>query len=113
MTDDPLLDALDLVLQVGRENVVTWMAVMTRAEEVRRQRRLGVPYTEMDLPDGVRLVDGLADNQRRLSEALTRLRDASILSLREEGVALAEIARRFGVSRQWVSRLLAELSAQP
>lgn len=100
---------MDKVLAVGRTNVRLWMDVMDRVEHVRVQRASGVPYTRMDLPEGPRLIDALALIQQGLAEASTDLRDASILMLRDSGASLAEIARQFGVSRQWVSRLIAEL----
>lgn len=106
---DPILDALEQVVAVGRANVTSWMEVMERVELVRKERSRGVPYTSMDLPDGPRLVDALAHNLQNLNAAATLLRNASIQALHAEGLSLAEIARRFGVSRQWVSRLLAGL----
>jgi DNA-binding NarL/FixJ family response regulator len=108
---DPVMAALDRVTAVGRDNVTSWMVVMERVEQIRRLRADGIPYTAMQLPEGTRLVDALDDNQQRLQEATTALRNASILQLRAEGLTSAEIARRFGVSRQWVSRLLADLTA--
>lgn len=107
---DPVLAALEGVLAVGRTNVASWMTVMERVERIRALRLEGRPYTEMELPTDVRLVDALADNQRRLGDATTVLRDALLVQLRAEGLAASEIARLLGVSRQWISRLLADLA---
>lgn len=113
-SDDPVLDALDQILGVGRANVTSWMLIMDRIERIRKLRHEGVQYAQMTLGDETRLIDELADNHRRLSEAIAQLRNASIVELRDEGMSVAEIARGFGVSRQWVSRLLGELTgAQP
>ena len=100
--------AMEQVIAVGRRNVRLWMDVMDRVERVRDLHRAGVPYTQMDL-EGTRLIDALALMQQGLGDATTGLRDASIVVLRDSGMSLAEIARLFGVSRQWVSRLTAEL----
>jgi hypothetical protein len=109
---DPVMDALEQLCAVGRSNVSEWMLVMDRVEQVRRQRTTGADYREIELPEGTRLIDALAANHRRLTEATTLLRNVSILELHREGISTAEIARRFGVSRQWVSKLLGDLQAQ-
>ena len=110
-SEDPVLDALDGILGVGRANITSWMLIMDRIERIRKLRNEGIPYSQMKLGDETRLIDELGDNHRRLTEATARLRDASILELRGEGLSVADIARSFGVSRQWVSRLLHELTA--
>jgi len=109
---DPVLEALDDVVAAARANVVTWMGVMERAEQVRELRRQGLRYRDMQVDAGVPIVEALSNAQERLNAAAGRFRRATVTTLHEEGMTAAEIARIFGVSRQRVSSLLDEGSEQ-
>ena len=108
MNDDPILDALLELVAVGRANISAWIGVMNRVEEVRELRRQGVPYSEMELRTGESIIAAISDNQERLTSAAAKFRRASARQLREEGMAVADIARSFGVSRQRVAALLVD-----
>ena len=108
MDDDPILDALLELVAVGRANISAWIGVMNRVEEVRELRRQGVSYSEMELREGESIIAAISDNQERLTSAAARFRRASARQLREEGMAVADIARAFGVSRQRVAALLVD-----
>src|SRR5438445_7227644 len=87
-SDDPVLDALDLILGVGRANITSWMLIMERIGRIRKLRSEGVPYTQMSLGDDTRLIDELTENHRRITEASAQLRNASIVELRDEGLSI-------------------------
>lgn len=108
MDDDPILDALLELVAVGRANIAEWINVMNRVEEVRELRRQGVPYSAMELREGESIIAAISDNQERLTNAAARFRRASARQLRDEGMAVADIARSFGVSRQRVAALLSD-----
>ena len=108
MDDDPILEALGELVAVGRDNMVAWLGVMARVEQVRELRQQAVPYRDMSLSEGISIIGAIRDNQERLTEAAARFRRASARQLREEGMSVAEIARAFGVSRQRVAALLSD-----
>lgn len=104
---DPVLDAMDGVLSAARENIVAWVGVMERVESIREQRRLGVPYTSMEIGSTApHIMDTVARNQERLGGAAATLRRALAHALFAEGMSHADIGRIFGVSRQRVGMLL-------
>lgn len=106
--DDPVLEALDELVEVGRSNVVAWMGVMARVDEVRALRSQGIAYTDMSLAEGVSIIEAVGTNQERLTAAAARFRRVSVKQLHDDGMAPAAIARAFGVSRQRVAALLSE-----
>jgi hypothetical protein len=106
-TTDPVLDAIDGLLTVARDNMAAWMGVMERAELIRSARRRGVAYTTMQLDSPTApIIDAVSRNQERLTIAAAQLRRTLARALVEEGMSHAEIARLFGVSRQRVGILL-------
>jgi hypothetical protein len=110
---DETMAALDELVAVGRENVVAWMGLMQRVEQIRALRQQGVSYRAMELPEGPRLIDSLTANLDRLSRIAVRVRLASMRDLRREGMSIADIARAFGISRQRASLLLSEPEDRP
>jgi hypothetical protein len=104
---DAVLDSIDGLLAAARENIVAWVGVMERAEQIREQRRSGVPYTEMQISSTTPpIIDAVSRNQERLGAAAAALRRALAHALNAEGMSHADIARAFGVSRQRVGMLL-------
>lgn len=104
---DAVLEAIDGLLAAARENIVAWVGVMERAEAIREQRRLGVPYTEMRITSETPpLIDAVSRNQERLGTAAAALRRAVAHMLFDAGMSHADIGRIFGVSRQRVGMLL-------
>ena len=101
--------ALDELVTVARENIVAWVGVMERVEQIREQRRGGLRYTEMPGPThGPSIIDAVSRNQERLTAVAARFRRALARALVGEGLSYAEIARLFGVTRQRVGNLLRE-----
>ena len=109
--DDPLLEALDELVAAGRQNVIDWMALMTRADQVRDARRRGVDYVDMQLP-GLSVIDAVTGNQERLAGAAARFRRVAARELHRSGLSVATIARNFGVTRQRVAALLSDSAPQ-
>jgi hypothetical protein len=104
---DPVLDALDGLLAVARENIVSWVGVMERAEAIREQRRLGLDYSRMQIESTTpSIIDAVSRNQERLGVAAATLRRTLAHTLVDEGMSHADVARLFGVSRQRVGMLL-------
>jgi len=112
VADDPVLEALDELVAVGRANVVAWMGVMERVAEVREMRLQGISYRNMSLSEGMSVVEAVAANQERLTAAGAKFRRAAVRQLQAEGLGAAAIARAFGVSRQRVASLLADEHAE-
>jgi predicted XRE-type DNA-binding protein len=109
--EDAVLQALDELMAAARHNIVAWVTVMERVEQIRAQRAAGVPYTEIEVPDGSpRIIDAVTENQERLSAAAAQFRRAAARQMQQEGLTAAEIARVFGVTRQRVSALLHDSS---
>jgi predicted XRE-type DNA-binding protein len=105
--DDAVLLALDELLVVARANIVSWVGVMERIEQIRSSRREGVRYRDMELDEGSRpVIATVSDNQERLSAVAAQFRRALAEQLHAEGMSSADIARAFGVSRQRISNLL-------
>lgn len=104
---DEVLGALDELLAVARENIVAWVAVMERVEQIRENRRSGLNYRDMQLShSGPSVIDAVSSNQERLTLAAAYFRRALARALVAEGLSYAEIARAFGVTRQRVGNLL-------
>ena len=104
---DEVLPALDELMAVARDNIVAWVQVMERVEQIREQRHAGVKYTEMQLKTaGPSVIDAVSSNQERLTTAAAQFRRALARALVDEGLSFAEVARLFGVSRQRVGNLL-------
>jgi predicted XRE-type DNA-binding protein len=102
-----VLEAIDGLLSAARDNIVTWIGVMERAEAIREQRRAGVPYSDMKIDSTTTpIIDAVSRNQERLGGAAAALRRTVAHALAAEGMSHADIARLFGVSRQRVGMLL-------
>lgn len=101
-----MLDALDELLAVGRANILDWVGVMTRVEQVRALRSQSIPYKDMARTDGLSIIAAVTANQERLTAAAARFRRATARELHDGGMSAAEVARVFGVSRQRIGALL-------
>ena len=103
-----MLEALDELVAAGRSNIVAWMGVMSRVDEVRALRSCGTAYKDMTLAEGFSIAEAVAANQERLTAAAARFRRATVRQLHDEGMTPSAIARAFGVTRQRVAALLTE-----
>lgn len=105
--DDPTLDALEALLSAARENIVAWVNLMGRIDEIRDLRRTGVRYSDMLLTsESPSIIITVATNQERLTAAGAQFRRTAARQLYDEGRTVAEIARAFDVSRQRIDNLL-------
>ena len=104
---DEVLTRLDELMTVARENIIAWVAVMERVEQIREHRRAGLSYRDMQLnTSGPSVIDAVSSNQERLTLAAAHFRRALARALVREGLSYAEVARLFGVTRQRVGNLL-------
>jgi hypothetical protein len=107
--DDPFEKALlnlDRVLDVNVERLAL---IKRRIAEIQRQRSDGLSYTE--IVESARtplLVQLITESKQTLDGFGARVRQAEALALHKEGMTMATIAERFGVTRQRVSAVLRE-----
>jgi hypothetical protein len=104
---DEVLQALDELESVLRENAESERLLSTRIDEVRKARQGGLEWKAIlgdeDEPGTVQLVSTIL---RRQSEASGYLRRSLVVALRAEGQSIPSIAHLFGVTHQRVSNLL-------
>lgn len=106
---DPVLGALDAVVDALRENARVNQEAVRRARDMTRQRSRGASWRRvMSSQDPPVVVEMLTENLERIQTAGSALRREIAKALREEGATMDEIGALFGVSRQRVSSLLAE-----
>ncbi|HTR70468.1 MAG TPA: helix-turn-helix domain-containing protein [Mycobacteriales bacterium] len=106
---DPLLEATNDLAKALRANVATWMTTLDRIDQFRADRAAGVGYREMVAREAdPTVILKLAEGQERLAIAGARFRRAVVRMMLDAGVSQAQIAKRFGVSRQRVAALLSE-----
>lgn len=106
---DPVLEALDAVVDALRENARVNQAAVRRARDMARQRARGASWRQiLSSEDHPVVVEMLTENLERIQTAGSALRREIARALRDQGATLDEIGAVFGVSRQRVSSLLAD-----
>ena len=104
----PVLEALEGLEETLEASAVTERALGEQVRQLRARRERGLSWRDAtagtDGTDGVLAVLGNVLNG--LTEAGSVLRRVLAATLVEEGASTAEVAQRFGVSRQRVFRLL-------
>ena len=104
---DDVLNALDELEAVLRENAESERLLAKRIADVRQARQNGREWKAIlgdeDEPGTVQLVSTIL---RRQSEASGYLRRSLVVALRAEGQSIPSIAHLFGVTHQRVSNLL-------
>src|SRR3984885_653411 len=104
---DEVLNALDELESVLRQNAETERLLSKRIAEVRLARQNGREWKAIlgdeEEPGTVQLVSTIL---RRQSEASGYLRRSLVVALRAEGQSIPSIAHLFGVTHQRVSNLL-------
>lgn len=106
---DPVLEAVDGVVDALRENARVNQAAVRRARDVARQRARGLSWRSiLGDADHPVMVEMLTANLERIQTAGSALRRESARALRSEGATMEEIGAIFGVSRQRVASLLAD-----
>jgi hypothetical protein len=105
---DEVLDALDSLLVVLLDSTQRNRVATRRAQTIRRLRSHGRSYSEILGRVAGSLTIGITRrNVDCLIRASDRLHRAEVRALRDEGVALADIARLCGVTERRASALLA------
>ena len=104
---DDVLNALDELESVLKENAESERLLAKRIADVRQARQNGREWKgilgDEDDPGTVQLVSTIL---RRQSEASGYLRRSLVVALRAEGQSIPSIAHLFGVTHQRVSNLL-------
>ena len=105
---DPVVEALDSVVDALRENARVNQAAVRQARDILQLRSRGHSWRQI-LGNGGHplIVEMLTDNLERIQTAGSQLRREAAAALHAEGATMEEIGALFGVSRQRVSSLLA------
>jgi hypothetical protein len=104
---DPVLQALDGIVEVLTGNLNWARGVLEQADAVRRQRLAGHTYHDiLEHAERPLIVERLSVNMSAIHKAGRELRIAEAQALRAEDVSMERIAQLFGVSRQRISALL-------
>lgn len=104
---DPVLVALEELVEALRQNVDASQVAMERARMIKALRARGLDYRDIADETGAPLVIQLVtENLDRLRVHGAQLRQVQAAALYEEGMTMNEIAELFGVTRQRVSALL-------
>ncbi|HET6809949.1 MAG TPA: hypothetical protein VFH50_02955 [Acidimicrobiales bacterium] len=109
---DPVVEALDSVVEALRENARVNQAAVRQARDILQLRSRGHSWRQI-LAGGAQplIVEMLTDNLERIQTAGSQLRRESAAALHAEGATMEEIGALFGVSRQRVSSLLSSGTA--
>ncbi len=109
---DRLLLSLDVLERSLEANEQRSRAMRTRIAQIRAQRLLGRPYSQIvSEEERPLIVELLTDSVRELDRAGVQVRRHEARALHREGMTMDGIADLFGVSRQRVSALLREPEA--
>jgi hypothetical protein len=104
---------MDVLVQAIEENEAVLGAVKSRLQQAHDLRVQGLSYGEMATRrEGKAAVEILNASIEALADAGSRLRLATALELRAEGMTMEGIARLFGVSRQRIAAILKETDAR-
>ena len=105
---DPVIEALDTVVEALRENARVNAAAVRQARDLIQLRDRGLSWRQiLTKGDHPLIVEMLTDNLERIQTAGSQLRRDTAAALHDEGATMEEIGGLFGVSRQRVSSLLA------
>lgn len=106
-TSDPVIEALDNLVDALARNVEASELAMVRARRVKELRAQGLAYRDIADETGSPVVVQLVtENLDRLRIHGAQLRQAQAAALYEEGLTMDQIAGLFGVTRQRISALL-------
>ena len=105
--DDPVLVALENLVEALKENLTAGTAAIERAEQIAALRKQGLGFSEIADETGKPLVvELITENLQRLRTAGAALRTAQAQALHDEGLTMDQIGELFGVTRQRVSAIL-------
>ena len=110
--EDAVLDSLDALVDVLRENQRRNNQAIARAELTRARRLEGASYRDIvESAQGPLIVELATESLAALMLAAGRLRRAEADALHAEGMTMERIAELYGVTRQRVSALLRSRSS--
>ena len=113
LMDDPVALALEEVKQSITRNIEVGRLILDRADHLIAAHQAGRPWSEIVRDeDRPLIVELLTANLNRLMSAGGQLRRAKAKALHDDGMTMEQIASFFGVTRQRVSALLSERSAE-
>ncbi len=113
--DDSFLRALSDLSDALDANVARVELIKRQIAEIQRERAAGKSYREIVSAenDDTLVVKLVSQNLRTLDDVGARVRRTKALVLHNEGMTMDQIAAKFGVTRQRVSRLLREARSDP
>jgi len=110
--EDPVAHALEEVKHSIRRNIEVGTLIIERAESLLDAHHSGKPWSQIVREeDRPLIVELLTANLNRLMSAGGQLRRAKAKALHDDGMTMEQIASFFGVTRQRVSALLSDRSA--
>ncbi|TML00711.1 MAG: hypothetical protein E6G41_17515 [Actinobacteria bacterium] len=112
MAEDAFLEALTVLETVLADNADRAKLIKRRIARLRASRAKGMLYTESVISeDGPLIVQLVTDSATELDTCGAEVRRTEAQALHDEGLTMAQIAERFGVTRQRVSTLLRQARA--
>ncbi len=109
MTTDPVIAALNDLIDALYENIAASRDVIERARRIVELRESGLSFRAIaDQTGRPRVVEVITENMQRLHTYGARLRRAQASALHNEGMTMEQIAELFGVTRQRISAILRE-----
>lgn len=104
---DEVVEALDDVIEAGKENLERDQEIVRRASALKQMRAQGLSYREIVKREAKPLIAQLISmSLLTLGKAGGRFRAAKARRLHAEGMSVKGIADLFGVSHQRISTLL-------
>ena len=104
---DPVLDALDALVEALHQNIAGDRDAVERAAHIRDERARGLSYRAIvSAEEPPLIVERVRESLDRLARHGAQFRRAEAHALHAEGMTMDEIAALFGVTRQRVSALL-------
>ena len=112
--DDPVLAALDELVNVLDATQERTAVALARAKELRALRERGVSYAEaVDAEQGPLIVEIMREVVATLVASASRFQREEARALWNEGLTMERIGTQFGISRQRVSDLLGSPGRRP
>ncbi|HVF76144.1 MAG TPA: hypothetical protein VM938_13990 [Acidimicrobiales bacterium] len=112
--NDPVMDALDALVETLTTTQELTSKALARAEQLRENRAAGLTYSEAVVGgDRPLVVEVMRQVMADLSAAAGRFQRAEAKALWEEGLTMERIAATFGITRQRVSGLLGAPGRRP
>jgi hypothetical protein len=109
--EDPVVDSLNDFAATIEQSATEQRALAKRARRLGRARSRGRTWSDVVSSDGSPALPAESTwLTARLAAANTRVRRALARALRSEGMGIEQIARKFGVTHQRISRILAQRS---